>query len=468
MELKIRVAKIKCMGAIRQRALAKRNHTLVISELKQRTNLAKCVRDINTGSYYLSHIKSPVEISSIVMIKQQMHLRRVNMVIKQAGLKIKLNRELTDRQDQCNRKTLLNYEIRLRFATASICEEVRSKVQLVQAYPTRGEVCQEDCSNFMMDREQSDRYREVVKEINTRSKQIFWKQQTCTIIKQGGLKVRVNKVIRSIARQRYLKNQINILIKQAGLKSRLQKEIRQLRVIACLKKQRDLKLKVNTSICRMGKVQEVRSHSSTQFKRKALKAISYQGTQHGLSPMFTPQFKQKQMSQEDVQRGLLFKGAFSSDDEEDEVVSCRRLAMMKLIESVARVSETGEKQEKVIRRLTEEITLQKADFAELNTRVVNEKNLLYHELELLEQENVKLTKILSEQIEKEKLLEEQSSKQNKSKEQHRQHQQTPVFYQEMQVFKTHSPIVRGEKHQEWRGELNRPEDIQTMTQHIAC
>merc|ERR1719204_358397 len=136
MELKMHFAKTKCMYEIRQLALTRRNHLLVIMEFKQRVNFAKCIRDINTGSYYLKHVTLPIEISPVVMIQQQMRLRRVNMVIQQAGLKIKLNQEILDRQAQCNRKALVIREIENRFAKATVCAEVRSKVKLIKARST--------------------------------------------------------------------------------------------------------------------------------------------------------------------------------------------------------------------------------------------------------------------------------------------------------------------------------------------
>merc|ERR1719419_1986173 len=97
---------------------------------------------------------------------------------------------------------------------------------------------------------------EVVKEIKTRQKQIFWKQQTCMIIKQGGLKVKVNKEIRRITRLRNTKKKINSIIKQGGLKSRVLTEIHHLRMIADMKKQRDHKAKVVSSIRQMAKAKE--------------------------------------------------------------------------------------------------------------------------------------------------------------------------------------------------------------------
>merc|ERR1719204_2224024 len=79
MELKMRVAKAKCVYEIWERAQimadkkveaeARKHHAQVCSEILQRTNLARCVQDIKHGVYYLRHVPKPVEISPLVMIK---------------------------------------------------------------------------------------------------------------------------------------------------------------------------------------------------------------------------------------------------------------------------------------------------------------------------------------------------------------------------------------------------------------
>merc|ERR1719184_507969 len=130
--------------------------------------------------------------------------------------------------------------------------------------------------------EQRYRHKEIVKEIKTRQKQIFWKGQTCIIIRQGGNKIRVNKEIRSLARQKYLKKQINTLIKQGGLKARLQKEIRQMRKIALFKRQRCLKAKVNTVIREMAKARGKETFAGSSVKQPIWKAKCTREIQKGV------------------------------------------------------------------------------------------------------------------------------------------------------------------------------------------
>jgi len=382
----------------------------------------------------LKHVTPPIEISPVVMIQQQMKLRRVNMVIQQAGLKIKLNQEILDRQEQCNRKALVVREIENRFAKATICEEVKSKVKLVKAQSTKVKY-----NNVVKELEQRYRYKEIVKEIKVRQKQIFWKGQTCIIIKQGGNKIRVNQEIRSIARQKFLKKQINTLIKQGGLKSRVQKEIRHLRRIAALKRQKELKAKVNKVIRAMARAQKEERLMNIIVNQSNWKAICNEeireGLGHPLCPVRKVQPKQMQMSQ-DIRESNDSVATWldtMSDDSED-FVSDEGIAIMKLVESVTRVSETREKQEKVIRKLTQEITQQRADFVALNKRVVDDKKQLYRKLEDLMHENELLKKTLMKQTIEEKLMKSlaEARMKNTYYQNHRQIQQTPMLYQEMQ------------------------------------
>jgi len=257
MELKMRVAKAKCVYEIWERAQARKHHAQVCGEILQRTNLAKCVQDIKHGVYYLRNVPPPVVISPLVMIKQQIRLKKVNTVIKQAGLKEQVHREL-----------LMEWNSFIRERQRE--EQAKRKARAVEELKQR-------C-----------RHLEVMNEIKTRQKQVYWKQQTCIIIKQGGKKIRVNKDIRMIARQRYLKKQINTLIKQGGLKARVQKEIRQLRMIADLKKQKDLKAKLNASIRQIAQTREHKRRVNCVIKQTGLKARCNQEVRRGLGYRLKP------------------------------------------------------------------------------------------------------------------------------------------------------------------------------------
>merc|ERR1711920_266838 len=180
--------------------------------------------------------------------------------------------------------------------------------------------------------------------------------------------IRVNKEIRSIARQKYLKKQINTVIKQGGLKSRVQLEIRHLRKVAAFRKQKALKAKVNMVIRRMAKAREQKRLQRIGIKQKILKAkcnkeIRRERTRP-LRKVLTPPLKRAVISQENGGRNWTVPNANT-----------------KLVKLVTRCSEEREKQDIVIRELTQEITEQRADFVALNKRVVDDKKELYRMLE---------------------------------------------------------------------------------------
>jgi len=384
----------------------------LIMELKQRVNFARCVRDISSSSYYLNHVSRPVEISPVVMVKQQMALRKVNTVIRQAGLKIKLNSEIIHRHKKCSSKGIIGKI------------DISAKAQLQdseeEALPAKVTY-----THVIKELEQRWRHRDIVKEIKIRQKQIFWKGQCCIIIRQGGNKIRVNKEIRSIARQKYLKKQINTVIKQGGLKSRVQLEIRHLRKVAAFRKQKALKAKVNMVIRRMRKARQQKRLQRIGINQKILKAkcnkeIRRERTRP-LRKVLTPQLKQAMISQEIGGR--------------NETVPT---ANTKLVKLVTRYSEEREKQDIVIRELTQEITEQRADFVALNKRVVDDKKELYRMLEDLMCENENLTQTLMRQTNVEEKMKslDKGQRHSKNKQIYRQHQQTPASYQGVQEFFT--------------------------------
>merc|ERR1711920_664904 len=113
--------------AIWEKAKARQNHVRICEELKQRSRLANCVRALKRGKHELRSVAEPVNISGVVIVKQQMLKKQVNTVIKQAGRKIELNKEIVERQVQCNRKALVTGEIVYRFLKTKLCKEIRRK-----------------------------------------------------------------------------------------------------------------------------------------------------------------------------------------------------------------------------------------------------------------------------------------------------------------------------------------------------
>jgi len=348
-------------------------------------------------------------------------------VIQQAGLKVKLNQEIVDSHKLHSGRAFAIREMEMRLTKSGISAKFQSQEMSESAKVYYRHVVQE--------LEQRYRHKEIVKEIKTRQKQIFWKGQTCIIIRQGGNKIRVNKEIRSIARQKYLKKQINTLIKQGGLKSRLQKEIRQIRKIALVKRQRGLKAKVNSVIRKMARARGKKALALFNVKQPSLEAKCTdemkKGMEHPL-PAQAIQSKNWLDSQENRESGDNFRN-FVDTMENDcrHPISGERIATQKLVESVIRVSEAREKQEKVIRSLTQEITQQRADFEALNKRVVDDKKQLYRMMEDLMRENEMLKKTLMVQKTRSKLA-KASIRANGKQQKHPQAQQSPMVYQEKQ------------------------------------
>merc|ERR550539_1269788 len=246
---------------------------MVCDEILQRTRLARCIYDIKNQMYYLRKVPKPVEFSPVTIIKQQLHKKRVNTVVRQAGLKIELNQELLDRQATCTRKQRVTEEIKVRARKVKLCREIRRRAHhTLRAHVEQWSETQKNYRMCVGEFQQRCRHLQVVNEIKVRQKQVHWKQQTCIIIKQGGNKIRVNKEIRGMARQRFLKKQINTLIKQGGLKSRVQKEIRNLRLISEVRRQKDLKRKVNIAIKQIAQAKINKRRVNCVVKQTGLKA----------------------------------------------------------------------------------------------------------------------------------------------------------------------------------------------------
>jgi len=420
MELKMRVAKAKCVFAIWKHAQNRKNYSYVIQELMQRTNLARCVQKIKTRDFYPRHVAWPVEISPLVAVKQHINHKKVITVIKQAGRKIALNNEIL----QLKGRRVLQIEV------SKKAEIARYHKMVVTEFKQRL------------------RHAEVMTEIRTRQRQIFWKQQTCIIIKQGGHKVRVNKEIRSFARHRCIKKQINTLIKQGGLRSRLMMEIRQLRMISELKKQKELKAKVNLSVRQMAKAVDDKQKICTVIKQTGLKANcnrEIRRQQFTLRSFVAPETNQEQITsrrsqQRKQQVNLDVQVAAQCEKLEDLQHTRRADVMHQQLQKLAdELEDHNEKQEGRIRSLAAQVQQQKADFNALVSRMVDDKNRLYQELDVLMQENQKLKDYLRIQEEKRKLdvmlkCRAKVTGETNGFSGHRQFQQTPIFHQEMQVM----------------------------------
>jgi hypothetical protein len=437
MEFKMRVAKQKCMIAMRQRARARKDHKAVCQEIRQRTNLGRCVQDIKSGYYYLRNVRLPSDDSSIVICKQQIHKRNVTTVIKQAGRKVQLNLEIVQRQNQCNHKALVVEEIKQRARNMKVCQEIR--LRAVQRAKTL-RLYRATVDEF----KQRSRKCRVMKEIYTRQKQIYRKRSICTIIKQGGHKSRVNMEVRAFGKQKYLKKQINILIRQGGLKSLVQKEIRQLRRLSELKKQRILKEKVNLSIHQIAEAHRNKRKICTVVKQTGLKSRCNQEIRRQeiyLRRLPSQQQVRPLRSQQQV-RSLEFNETTqqkqtenNSDptpafDDRDSVygtkVSKKGIKIMELVDLITAGTKKKEQQEKEIRVLTGVLSQQKADFAALIKRVVADKDRLYQQLDDLKQENEALREIMAKQS-----LEVQTSDKRRQKK-YMKRQQVSQLYQEIQ------------------------------------
>jgi hypothetical protein len=490
MELKMRVAKAKCVFAIWKRAQSRMFHSYVIQELKQRTNLARCVQKIKTRDFYPRHVAWPVEISPLVGVKQHINHKKVITVIKQAGRKIALNNEILQRQAQCNQKEMVLTEIKCRFARTKINEEIRAKGRLVLRVGVAKKVEVIDYHKLVViEFKQRWRHAEVMQEIRVRQKQIFWKQQTCIIIKQGGHKVRVNKEIRSIARQKCIKKQINTLIKQGGMRSRLMKEIRQLKMVSELKKQKELKAKVNLTIRQMAKAVENKRKVCAVIKQTGLKAICNRQIRRKhfrLRSWSVPIIIKQQASDRSqryqqpaqqvpsvVQFGVQCEKLEHLQITRPKINTNRRRRhgsfMQEQLQKLAdQLEKHNEKQEGQIRSLAAEVRQQKADFNALVSRMVDDKNKLYQELDVLMREN----QILKNNVnEKRKLMVMQKSQvqvvgKTIGSNRHRQLQQTPIFYQEMQEMgKSRVATNAGRGKMQYNHQLNtQAQQVEHMTQ----
>merc|ERR1719419_1917739 len=74
------------------------------------------------------------------------------------------------------------------------------------------------------EQEQMHRQKEVAKEIKMGQKQVFWKQQCCIIIKQGGHKYRLAEQIKKLAHKKWVQ-QVKALTQKGCASSALKEEL---------------------------------------------------------------------------------------------------------------------------------------------------------------------------------------------------------------------------------------------------
>merc|ERR1719419_1156625 len=89
------------------------------------------------------------------------------------------------------------------------------------------------------EQEQMHRQKEVAKEIKMRQKQVFWKQQCCIIIKQGGHKYRMTEQIKKLAHKKWVQ-EVKALTQKGCGSSDLKKEL-QRRMTTNLNTQKEIK-----------------------------------------------------------------------------------------------------------------------------------------------------------------------------------------------------------------------------------
>merc|ERR1711920_714740 len=121
-------------------------------------------------------------------------------------------------------------------------------------------------------------------------------------------------------------------------------------------------------------------------------------------------------------------------------VSKKQRAVMRLVEYLKKATKRKDQQEEYIRTLAAVVAQQKADFASLNMRAVQDKNRLYERLEDLKEENEMLTELLAkhEREEMVNVFQNTRAQETKLQNNHAQRQQATHYYQEMQELSRNS------------------------------
>merc|ERR1719510_739094 len=209
-----------------------------------------------------------------------------------------------------------------------------------------------------------------------------------------------------------------------------------------LKKQRTLKAKVNRAIRQIGDAHAGKRRVVMVLKQSGLKAKcnkEIRSREYYLKPLTSQQQVRSQMQSMDMSvnnrhtQNLLDRKLFENISSCSDTESKKQRAVMRLVEHVMKASERKDQQDKYIRTLNAVVAQQKADFASLNMRAVEDKNRLYERLEDLKEENQMLTELLAK-LEREELVkafQKIRAKEIKGRN-NQQRLQATHYYQEMQ------------------------------------
>merc|ERR1719173_380467 len=181
------------------------------------------------------------------------------------------------------------------------------------------------------------RHREVVKEINTRQKQIFWKHQTCIFIKQAGYKYRMVEQIKKIAHKKWVQ-QMRALTQKGCGKLSLKEELER-RLGAKRRAKEELKAKQQ-------------EHEQWHRQKKVVKEIKMRQKQIFWKEqccIFIKQAGHKyRMTKLQTRKGLKAKGIIAHPRVHgEEHKPGKSHEIVKFAELVSRLSETSDKQEHV-------------------------------------------------------------------------------------------------------------------------
>jgi len=219
-----------------------------------------------------------------------------------------------------------------------------------------------------------------------------------------------------------------------------------------------LKAKVNLSILQIAKAHKNKREVCTVIKQSGLKARCNQEIRS--KKLHLPSHSQQQARPSHSQQqarplkhyGSLQQQQMESEGEEpvafddlDTVygtkVSRKGIEVMKLVGRLQEGSRLKEQQDKEIKDLTAFLSQQRADFAALTKRIVEDKDHLYQQIDNLKRENTMMREMMANQ--RRQAQETDSKRQKKNIKQH----QVSQIYQEMQEF-VRGKTTRGSKIQQ--------------------
>lgn len=275
LEIKQRGLKARCVYMINTLGLTLKRKRMVCEELKQRARFAQVVEDIRTRFFWLRPSPIPPEISPMVLFRQEIRRKKILTDIKVRGAKMKINALIKERGKVHRNKQNCNKIIRQAGLKIELNKEIRAYVKKRKA----GTPLQRLKRAVIQYLDARNSRKQINKEILDRARQVYWKKQTTMIIAQGGRKLRVNRVIKDIGRQRRRKLQVLQMIRTGGMKARVCREIRQIGYVAYMKnqvciqiKQTGFKARVNKCIAELGRTRMLKKRVNTVIKQTGLKA----------------------------------------------------------------------------------------------------------------------------------------------------------------------------------------------------